>query len=436
MNQEDIDDPQIRQRNLGVPPDNSNEPETHETVQSNSNEENVTENDENTPPSAVKQMLIRFFNMLPNRWRNWWIRGISSLFMLLGVYFWYELFGSMGIVLLIYIVQMKCFHEIISIGHKVYQSHELPWFRTVSWYFLAASNYYFYGENVISHFGQLLNRNEFMQPLVTYHRFIAFMVYLAGFVFFVLTLHRKHYLTQFLMFGWTHVTLLIVVTQAHIVVQNIFEGLIWFAFPVLCIITNDIMAYVFGFIFGRTPLIDLSPKKTWEGFIGGAISTIIFAAYCSQFFVSTKSLICPVEFDEDRGALNFESCTPSNVFLPHEYHLPKLFVPLKKTVVLYPFQLHSMAFALFASIIGPFGGFFASGFKRAFRIKDFANTIPGHGGFTDRVDCQFLMGIFVNVYISTFIKSPTPQILMQQLLRMSTDDQLEFLRLLKNNLQV
>jgi CDP-diglyceride synthetase len=34
------------------------------------------------------------------------------------------------------------------------------------------------------------------------------------------------------------------------------------------------------------------------------------------------------------------------------------------------------------------GGFFASGFKRAFKIKDFGDTIPGHGGFTDRMDCQ------------------------------------------------
>ncbi|KAL6999205.1 phosphatidate cytidylyltransferase [Sarracenia purpurea var. burkii] len=38
----------------------------------------------------------------------------------------------------------------------------------------------------------------------------------------------------------------------------------------------------------------------------------------------------------------------------------------------------------------PFGGFFASGFKRAFKIKDFGNSISGHGGFTDRMDCQVL----------------------------------------------
>lgn len=49
-----------------------------------------------------------------------------------------------------------------------------------------------------------------------------------------------------------------------------------FLVPVSMIICNDIMAYVFGFFFGRTPLIKLSPKKTWEGFIGGALSTVLF----------------------------------------------------------------------------------------------------------------------------------------------------------------
>lgn len=42
---------------------------------------------------------------------------------------------------------------------------------------------------------------------------------------------------------------------------------------------------------------------------------------------------------------------------------------LQKTVRMYPFQIHSIALSTFASLIGPFGGFFASGFKRAFKIK-------------------------------------------------------------------
>ena len=47
---------------------------------------------------------------------------------------------------------------------------------------------------------------------------------------------------------------------------------------------------------------------------------------------------------------------------------------------MYPFVLHSLALSLFSSVIGPFGGFFASGFKRAFKIKDFGDVIPGSRG--------------------------------------------------------
>ncbi|GAV28405.1 phosphatidate cytidylyltransferase [Pichia membranifaciens] len=64
-----------------------------------------------------------------------------------------------------------------------------------------------------------------------------------------------------------------------------------------------------------------------------------------------------------------------------------------------------MIVSMFASLIAPFGGFFASGLKRAFKIKDFGHTIPGHGGITDRMDCQFLMGSFSYLYYETFIST-------------------------------
>jgi phosphatidate cytidylyltransferase len=67
-------------------------------------------------------------------------------------------------------------------------------------------------------------------------------------------------------------------------------------------------------------------------------------------------------------------------------------------------QLHAIMMACFASLIAPFGGFFASGVKRAFKIKDFGDSIPGHGGLTDRMDCQFLMGLFSYMYYQSFIK--------------------------------
>ncbi|KAK1892387.1 Phosphatidate cytidylyltransferase 2 [Dissostichus eleginoides] len=76
------------------------------------------------------------------------------------------------------------------------------------------------------------------------------------------------------MFGWTHVTLLIVGTQSHLIIHNLFEGRIWFIVSISCVICNDIMAYMFGFFFERTPLIKLSPKKAWEGFIAGLFSSV------------------------------------------------------------------------------------------------------------------------------------------------------------------
>ena len=51
----------------------------------------------------------------------------------------------------------------------------------------------------------------------------------------------------------------------------------------------------------------------------------------------------------------------------------------------------------------PFGGFFASGIKRAYNLDDFASIIPGHGGVYDRVDCQLIMGLAMHVYHRTFI---------------------------------
>lgn len=45
---------------------------------------------------------------------------------------------------------------------------------------------------------------------------------------------------------------------------------------------NDIAAYVWGMLFGRTQLIKLSPKKTVEGFVGAAFTTIVFAYIVSD----------------------------------------------------------------------------------------------------------------------------------------------------------
>lgn len=78
------------------------------------------------------------------------------------------------------------------------------------------------------------------------------------------------------------------------------------------------------------------------------------------------------------------------------------------SISIYSIQFHALIMAIFASLIAPFGGFFASGFKRANKIKDFASSIPGHGGVTDRMDCQLLMGLFSYLYVKSFLRNEHP----------------------------
>ena len=72
-----------------------------------------------------------------------------------------------------------------------------------------------------------LRGQEFLRVLVTYHRLISFLLYIVGFVWFVLSLVKRYYMKQFSLFAWTHVALLIVVTQSYLIIQNIFQGMIW-----------------------------------------------------------------------------------------------------------------------------------------------------------------------------------------------------------------
>lgn len=64
--------------------------------------------------------------------------------------------------------------------------------------------------------------------------------------------------------------------------------------PSLLIIVNDIFAYLFGYFFGKRQLIALSPKKTWEGYIGGAISTFFFTFVLTSALSQILGITCPM----------------------------------------------------------------------------------------------------------------------------------------------
>ncbi|KAI9203854.1 cytidylyltransferase family-domain-containing protein [Polychytrium aggregatum] len=346
------------------------------------------------------------------KWRNWWVRALWTLIMI-GGFAGVLAAGHIWVVLLIIVIQTLVYLEVISIGYvRLPREKKVSWFRSMHWYFLGSTNYFLYGESII-HFCKQRLYIDFLQfvPLATHHRFISFALYCVGFIFFVINLKKGHYKAQFSQFGWTHMTLLLVICQSHFIINNIFEGLFWFVLPVSLVICNDIMAYIFGFFFGRTPLIRLSPKKTWEGFVGALFSTLVFGFVVAGFLSQYPYMICPVR-DLHTTSLSTIDCTPNPVFVPREILLPATLHSLLEPVPILnqltfvkvaPVQFHAVVMACFASLIAPFGGFFASGFKRAFKIKDFGDSIPGHGGITDRMDCQFLMGLFSYMYYQSFI---------------------------------
>lgn len=94
--------------------------------------------------------------------------------------------------------------------------------------------------------------------------------------------------------------------------------MVWFIVPVMMIVCNDVMAYMFGFFFGRTPLIKLSPKKTWEGFIGGGLATVVFGVLFSYFLCQFQYFVCPIAYSEIAGKITYE-CERSSLFRPQEY---------------------------------------------------------------------------------------------------------------------
>lgn len=114
---------------------------------------------------------------------------------------------------------------------------------------------------------------------------------------------------------------------------------------------NDTFAYIFGIAFGKHRLFErLSPKKSWEGAIGGCLSTIGIA--CLYGFL-----------------------------------LPEVNV------------WFMFAFALIIVVFSVFGDLVESMLKRSLNIKDSGNLMPGHGGVLDRFDSILLAAPAVSLFL-------------------------------------
>jgi len=115
---------------------------------------------------------------------------------------------------------------------------------------------------------------------------------------------------------------------------------------------NDTGAYLIGVTFGKHRLFErISPKKSWEGFVGGAIAAFV-SGYVFSIYMPQISLINWIVFSE------------------------------------------------IIVIFGTFGDLMESMLKRTLEVKDSGNVIPGHGGLLDRFDSMLLAGPVVFIYLS------------------------------------
>jgi phosphatidate cytidylyltransferase len=114
---------------------------------------------------------------------------------------------------------------------------------------------------------------------------------------------------------------------------------------------NDSGAYLIGSMIGKHKLFkSISPKKTWEGTIGGLISALLAAILISQYFLGLS-------------------------------------------------LLEWIIFALVVVVFGTYGDLVESHLKRRFGVKDSGNIMPGHGGLLDRFDSTFFVAPMIFLYL-------------------------------------
>ena len=124
--------------------------------------------------------------------------------------------------------------------------------------------------------------------------------------------------------------------SALIITRNM--SLVYFLYLISITILTDVFAQTVGIICGKHKINEISPNKTWEGSLGGAVFGTIFSSLFYYILINS-----------------------SNIFLV-------------------------LLITLFLSIISQFGDLLFSYIKRYYKIKDYSNLIPGHGGILDRLD--------------------------------------------------
>lgn len=159
----------------------------------------------------------------------------------------------------------------------------------------------------------------------------------------------------FLICGLIYIILPISTTNFIIQYNSEFQPLLLLSVFILAW-CNDTFAYLTGVKFGKRRLFERhSPKKSWEGFVGGFIFTIIAGIVISKF---------------------------SNIFA----------------------MQHWIVISIIVSSVGTLGDLVESMFKRQMGVKDSGKILPGHGGILDRFDILFIVLPIVWVYLELIVK--------------------------------
>jgi phosphatidate cytidylyltransferase len=365
------------------------------------------------------------------KWTDLKVRVRWSLIMV-SLFFFIFFMGHFYSAIMVGIIIITIFYELVDIPIFKDRNAEIKNYHLISWYVLCLGLYYSYINTLKSRIS-FLTEYQIFYYLLKYHKFICFMLYCLGFLIFLKSLVKGHYKYQFRQFAYVHIIFMIFGYISSMIISNIFNGLIWFLLPVSCVVINDISAYFWGRMFGKHSLSSLSPKKTWEGFIGAFFTTLLWCYLFTKFLSNFEMLLCPVEkLTIMPFNLKDIHCDVSELLKKYEFSFSIL--GQKFTLGLTNLQFHSLFIGLFASSIAPMGGLFASGFKRSVKIKDFADTIPGHGGVTDRMDCEMLNGAFVYIYLSQFVFYDEAKIMngiIKKILKLDVETQLAIFERLK-----
>lgn len=145
-----------------------------------------------------------------------------------------------------------------------------------------------------------------------------------------------------------------------------FQSSMLFMYVIIGTFVTDIGAYFVGVFFGKHKMNPrISPKKTWEGFIGGIVISAVVSFGIAAIADLCGNPIAP------------------NMDLAHWYNI--------------------LIISLVMPFISVLGDFIFSSIKRYYGIKDFGKILPGHGGAIDRIDSFLVTGIVVALVISLVI---------------------------------